>query len=365
MVAAASAVAAVVCAALLVTWIVVPHGAQRRAHHHRHHHKNGSTLPTGLSAIGKLATPPEYAATSVWSAPVAPAASLDPSSSALVGRLVQMVDEEEAKHYGPWINTTAWSVPVYSVPAGQPRVPVTLDVSRPYAASLKATLAAGVPIPSDAHPARGTDQTLVVWQPSTQTLWEFWRARRLADGWHARWGGVMTHVSQNPGYFTGQDQIWGATATSLASTGGLITPKELRAGVINHALAMALPVIRARQWAWPAQRTDGQDFSADSIPEGAHFRLDPSLNLNALHLPRVTLILARAAQRYGIIVRDKAGNVALYAEDPTPTGMNPYPLLFDGEYPSKLLARFPWAHLQLLAMRLYTVRTHRAELGIQ
>ena len=34
--------------------------------------------------------------------------------------------------------------------------------------------------------------------------------------------------------------------------------------------------------------------------------------------------MAVAAQRYGIVVRDGAGAVTFYAEDPTPTGSNPF-----------------------------------------
>ena len=30
-----------------------------------------------------------------------------------------------------------------------------------------------------------------MYQPSTDTLWEFWLMRRAADGWHARWGGKL------------------------------------------------------------------------------------------------------------------------------------------------------------------------------
>ena len=47
--------------------------------------------------------------------------------------------------------------------------------------------------------------------------------------------------------------------------------------------------------------------TASSLPEGAHLRLNPNLNLAALHLPRLTLMIAEAAQRYGIFVRDGQG----------------------------------------------------------
>jgi hypothetical protein len=289
---------------------------------------------------------------SLWTTPVNTAPSLDPSSPALVNTLLGMVAPEIAGRYGPWINTTSYTTPVYTVPASQPLVPVTLNRTQPYAASLKASFAAGVPVPAGAVAAAGRDEHMVVYQPSTDTMWEFWHMQLMVDGWHADWGGTMNNVSTNPGYFTYPHAGWGATATSLPLVDGLITPDELKTGVINHALAMAIPATRAKHWAFPAQRTDGNDTTAASIPEGARFRLDPTLNLASLNLPPLTLMLATAAQKYGIIVRDKAGVVTFAAQDPTPTATNPYPALFGTKWPSTVLGAFPWSHLQLLPMTL-------------
>ena len=53
-------------------------------------------------------------------------------------------------------------------------------------------------------------------------------------------------------------------------------------------------------------------------------------------------MMAEAAQRYGIIVRDKTLHaIGFYAEDPSPLGTNPYTRLFDGKSPSELLAELP------------------------
>ena len=81
------------------------------------------------------------------------------------------------------------------------------------------------------------------------------------------------------------------------------------------------------------------------------FRLDPTVDIAALHLPPIVRMLAEAAQRYGLVVRDKSANVAFYAEDPTPLGWNPYagPTgFFGGQYPNRLLEQFPWSRLQAL-----------------
>jgi hypothetical protein len=218
-----------------------------------------------------------------------------------------------------------------------------------------------VPLPPNARPAKGTDATLVVWQPGTDKLWEFWRAEHRQDGWHADWGGAIQNASTasglpDPRSWPGAKPWWGASGCSMGVVGGLITLEDLRQGVINHALQIAIPNVRAGVYASPALRTDGASEEHLALPEGAHLRLDPTLDLAALHLPRVTLMIARAARRYGIYVINRADDVSFQAQDPTPTGTEPFHGpngFFEGRYPRELLSRFPWGSLRLLKMELH------------
>lgn len=290
-------------------------------------------VPGGLFAPG-----------SVWNRPLAAGTKRSPRSDGYVAELVRQVEA-----FGPWINTDEYSTPVYRVESGQPRVPVTL---RPIGgggatAALRAALAS-VPLPADAHPARGTDHHLVVWQPSTGEMWEFWVLQRELGGWTAAFGGAMRNVAANPGYYNpdawpGAGDDWGATATSLPLLAGLMTIAELHARRIEHALALAIPE-PSPEFVWPAQRSDGFSTSVDAIPEGTMFRLPAALDLAALDLPPTTLAIARAAQRFGMIVRDRSGTVSLYGE--APTGGDPYREIFEGMYPNALLERFPWSELE-------------------
>ena len=272
-----------------------------------------------------------FAPTSFWNTVVSADAPLDPSSAAVVGGLDEEVAAEATNEGGPSIATVDYSVPVYTVPADQPTVRVKL-LNHPLHPTLQAAWEA-VPLPPNAHPAAGTDKHFVVWQPSTDRLWEFWRLEGTSTGWQAEWGGAMEKVSSNRGVYgreawRGAESLWGGDASSLSLAGGLITLEDLEDGVINHALAMAVPDVRAGVYASPAQRTDGYSDDPLSLPEGAHLRLDPNLDLASLHLPRFTLMIAEAAQRYGIFIRSSAlsgGIVTLYGQDPTPTGTNPYP----------------------------------------
>jgi hypothetical protein len=298
-----------------------------------------------------------FSPSSFWNQPLAANAPIDPSSAALVQEFDAEISSELQAGTGPWINTTADSVPLYTVGPSQATVPVTLegDLEPALAASWSA-----VPLPPDAQPAAGTDKSLAVWQPSTNRMWEFWKLSDGADGWSAAWGGSMQDVSENPGVYgpeawLGAEPWWGTSATSLPLVGGLITFHDLKHGSIEHALAIAIPGARADTYALPAQRDDGDSTNPLALPEGAHLRLNPELDLAALHLPPLTLMLAQAAQRYGIIVRDQASNVAFFGQAPTPSHANPYTGTngyFEGSYPDQLLAAFPWSQLQVLQMTL-------------
>ena len=71
----------------------------------------------------------------------------------------------------------------------QPTVRVKLDAGA-WNGALQQALDA-VPVPPNAQPAAGPDGHLTVWQPSTDRMWELFQARRMADGWHASYGGAM------------------------------------------------------------------------------------------------------------------------------------------------------------------------------
>src|SRR4051794_6524424 len=303
-----------------------------------------------------------FAPDSVWNAPLAPAAPLDPSSKACSAAFTADIQRQIRTQIGPWVQERDYSTPLYTVGSAQPKVPVKLDTG-PWGASLQAVLSQGVPIPPDARPAAGTDGHLTVWQPSTDTLWELWRAVRRADGWHASWGGAMKRVSTSPGYYTNAawDSLsasngwgWGSTASSLPVIAGTVRIDELKAGRIDHALALDVPAPCGGVFSWPAQRTDGTSTSPDCMPEGAHLRLDPSLDLSKLRLPPITRMLAEAAQRYGMIIRDRTGHATgFFMEDPTPTGNDPYNGpngFYGGKRPWAFLPQFPWASGQLLRM---------------
>jgi len=322
-----------------------------------------TVVPAVPDPAPTAALPRFFAADSVWNAPLPANAPLDPASATLVKTLRTTVAQNMAAGWGPWM-ATGDTPPLYTVPAGQPTVRVQLDPGS-WKVELQQAMAA-VPIPLTAQPAPGPDAQLTVWQPSTDRLWELFQARKLADGWHASFGGAMANTSQSVGYFDGaswpglSQPWWGATATSLPAIGGTIMIDELKAGVIPHALAMAVPWAKPKTYSWPAQRTDGRSTDPNAIPEGARFRIDPSLNIDALQVPPMTKMIAKAVQRYGMIVRDQtARGISLFAENPRSAGTNPYSGpggFWGGPTPAKVMQAFPWGRLQLVKMNLQTMK---------
>jgi hypothetical protein len=277
-------------------------------------------------------------------------------SKAMVAELVSQI--RSAKR-GAGVGTTQYSSPVYVVPPGEPTVKVAAVADRP---DLQAQWRA-VPLPADARPAAGTDQDLVVWQPSTDTLWEFWglQGKSSPASWRARYGGRMQHVSRDEGQFGNPPgSQFGASATSISLLAGMQRIAELQRGEIDHAVDFAVLAHRGRDgWCWPAERTDPHQTSRakGAIPAGARFRFPPGFDLAAYArdprhpLSRYALTVATAVQRYGMVVRESSSQPGFYAEDPAPVGFNPYPAIFQDRTPDSLgvLQNFPWGRLKVLA----------------
>jgi len=291
-----------------------------------------------------------FSKNSAWNAPLPDEAPLNPKSAELVSALVTQV-----KKYGPWINYVQYSVPVYTVPNTQPRHKVNLiNPSEVKCVNELREVFEDVPIPDGAEPAAGTDKHLVVWQPSTDTMWEFWAMDKnnSTGEWECRWGGKMFNVTSNPGYYLAPCTSWGGTATSLPLVGGLAMIDELKAGVIEHALPLAVQDTLKGVIIPPAERTDGFTDAPDALPEGTRFRLPANLNISSLNLHPFAQILALAMQKYGGLIRDTAGAIVLtYCEPPPKDQPDPYAGpngFFRGSSPDKILSNFPWDKMQVV-----------------
>lgn len=292
-----------------------------------------------------------FSSDSFWYRPIPREVALHPNSVAFVEDFQRQIK----KFYGNvTINATAYSSPVYVVDAATPTVKVTqwdCHKSGYFDKQFEVDWQA-VPIPDYALPSSGTDAEMTIFQPSTNTMWEFWRARKTESGWEACWGGRMANVSQSKGIWT---RRYGTTATGLPFVGGQLTVEELRRGRIDHVMGITL--VETENWdkfSWPANRSDGYNPNKlpNRIQEGQRLRLDPSVDVERLKLHPIAKIIARAAQTYGFVVWDRGGSIALRAENVrqfTAVGKpNPYPELWGRTPVYSVLAGFPWDRLQFL-----------------
>ena len=299
------------------------------------------------SSSGDGVAPAWFSPKSVWNARLSDDAPRARNSDQIAGTLSREIARERKDRSGPWLNTTQYGVALYTVSKQQPAVPVQVDDPN---ATLRSAMSR-IPIPDDAKPARGADGHLVVWQPSTDTMWELYRAKRAGAGWTAAYGGTMRDVSRSRGAYTDREadgkvieqEGWGATATSLPLLGGLITPTDLERDSIDHALALGVPDLSSKFVA-PARRTDGRSSDPAAIPAGARFRLPADLDLDDLELSEFGRQVAEAAQRYGIVVRDTAGNVTFYGQ----SNSNAYRDALEGAMPVDALDGFPWDRLEVV-----------------
>lgn len=223
----------------------------------------------------------------------------------------------------------------------------------------------GVPIPAGAKPAVGTDAALAVYNVETGELWELWQAKFNATTgrWSAAWGGYLPDVRAVKGQFPGTT---GTSASGLVLAPAMVKLKEVERGVIDHAMSLAIPYVVEKAWSYPAVRCDGYvTRNPAAIHEGQRFRLDPTVDVDALLGPAdwagrryplhpVARMIAKAAQKYGFIVTDGAGVVAIAAEEgsaamvATGATVDPWNAALGGKASWAVLAGFPWEKLQAL-----------------
>jgi len=320
----------------------------------------------------RLLTDAVFSPSSFWYTAIPRDVALNTHSANYVAEFLR----QKQAYYGTVnINTNAYTSPLYIVRSGTTGVVSDSYGKQVTAAGLEGRrtdvmewdcqkkgysdphLAAqwrGVPIPATAAPAEGTDSEMSVFDETSDTLWEFWVARKLDGNWQGCWGGRIANATKSNGIFP---LPYGATATGLPFVGGQITAEELARGEIKHAIGIALVEAEADGIrSWPALRSDGLNPAGapNRIPEGLRFRLDPSINVDALKMHPIGKIIAKAAQKYGFVVWDKAGALSIRAENAlsyTSLGQrDPYVSLFGNTPSYAILDGFPWDKLQFLPM---------------
>jgi hypothetical protein len=239
---------------------------------------------------------------------------------------------------GATITSRQFTVPAYTAGPRTRRVRVRLTAPwRPRNAIL------GVPLPRNAVPDPSSDGHLAVIDRGSGCEYDFWQFRRTGRGYAASWANAI-NIASTGVYPRG----YSARGSGFALLAGVVMPRELARGRIDHALLLSYPGTRSRGPVHPATESDGRARGPAAIPEGARLQLDPSLDLGSLGLPRYERTIARALQVYGAIVGDTGGTGAsFYALHPMSAGQDPYAsLLPDEDYPQ--LEGIPFERLRVL-----------------
>lgn len=270
---------------------------------------------------------------SFWNSPVPAYTSLHSNSAQIVANIAN-----QASTFGSSINNSL-SAPVYEVPADIPAVSVNVWDCGAGSMPDLASQWQSVPLPFYAVPG-GANAQMVIYQPSSSTVWEFGHMRNVAGQWEACTGGRISTSSS--GVFSAP---YGISSSGLAALGGQLTPDELRSGYIDHVIGLALP--QTNGFVNPATQSAGSYSGAPAM--GMRLRLDPSININNLGLNASGLAIARAAQTYGFVVWNTSSSVSVLGNNPIAQTHrsipNPYNNL--AGYGSAL-ANFPWDKLQVL-----------------
>lgn len=216
-------------------------------------------------------------------------AAVDPNSAAMIGAATS----DGNVHAG----LLEFGIPIFYADARSPRYDVRCLISQwgpcPFD-GLK------IPIPDDAHPHSGSDGAMVVIDPDTHTSYEFWRAHKENETWTTQFAAVNDLNGSG----------WGGASTGSGASrlAGVIRIAEVQQGRIPHALALQSNNVCAKTFRSPALKTDGRSTRPDCLPEGARLQLDPSLDIDTLHLTPAEHMVAAAMQTYGGYVIDMSGS---------------------------------------------------------
>ena len=313
-------------------WVRVD-GPQRQAKHAKRTPASAFARRLGTGGKAAQASAPQrwFSDSSPLNTPIAADAAVDPGSAAMVKAL-----EADAASKRWSIGVKYYSVPIYYSDTSTKRYTVSLTASWRARNAL-----VNVPIPDDAQPDPGSDAHMAVIDRQTSCFYEYYGAKRTASGWQAKWAnrGLMNSTGIQP-------RGWASRDAGFVNFAGLIRPEELKAGVIDHALAFSTMYTASGGVVAPA--TDGTGIAvappgAAPLPEGTRVQLDPKLSLDSLGLTPWQKTVARALQVYGMYLVD-TGSLGLYAVNPLSFGgTNPYAQFWgDGNYafmPTSLVSK--------------------------
>jgi hypothetical protein len=243
-------------------------------------------------AVAAIAGCPMFPASSQWNQPV-DRLPLHPSSDAIVRSIG--VDGSVHPDFGSGLyEGRPIGIPYTVVSRTQPRSAVRFEYA-------DESDKGHYPIPANPPIEGGGDRHILMVQRGTCRLYELFAAERQGGGWTAGSGAIFNLRSNRlrPSGWTSAD------AAGLPILPGLARYDEVARGVIRHALRFT--VSRSRKaFIYPA-RHFASSLTDPGLPAmGQRLRLKKSVRISGF--PKQARVVARALQRYGMLVADNGSN---------------------------------------------------------
>lgn len=264
---------------------------------------------------------------SYWNTPINDNPVIHPKSDYWIGLLKQDFYKE---NFG--INLDEYTIPVYQVDENTPAQVIQCrefshaldkDGRRVYKCGQHPNFqGTQIPLPREVIASPGTDAHLALVDWERNIVWDMWYLYKDDDGeWRSNTG--MVYAADGSGVFDTTDirpnmneSVHGygpGRAAGVPIVGGLVMYDEVLAGEVNHKIACAVRFVAFQEFIFPpATWTDGA-FDG-GIPEGSIIQLDPDLDLSQFNLWPGEIAIAKALQKYGMVVVDFAAGNAMYGE---------------------------------------------------
>ena len=237
-----------------------------------------------------------------WNQPIGTNPTLDPNSAAMVSAVDSRVN--------PTMN--AFGMPLYTSTASDPTCTVTLTGGgdEPFDSDQP------IHVPANAAASTGDDHWLFIYDSTKNLIFEMWEASKSGNCFTANTGNVYSPTGDGVLQPNGQTQ----DGNGSSYFAGVVSAQDWARGYINHALSLAAQATLSNQGRYPMNKsTDGN--SNGTVPMGARFFLDKSVNCDGLGASKVETMVCHAMQTYGAYMHDTGGvPMSIYFQEDTSAG---------------------------------------------
>ncbi|MCG6550682.1 MAG: hypothetical protein L7F77_00020 [Candidatus Magnetominusculus sp. LBB02] len=261
-----------------------------------------------------------FSDTSPWNQPIPADAKTHPNSEAIMNTIVSEAKNIRlAKIY----SIPVWVVNSKKTPTTKVRSTKIYDTWDKHRAGVSDV---AIPVTREMWAEPTDDGHICIVDPAVGLSWEMssykWRKddetprSSTFNIWNMKGTGVGNHKESERWY------LIGGRGSGFPLIAGLIRPEELKQGEIRHAMVFTFPKNRRpdrgeAMFIPPAARSDGAVKGAQYPVEGMRFQLNPVLtekDFDGWGLNREGKIIAKALQKYGMLLGDNGGAMALQAQ---------------------------------------------------